>query len=53
MTQYTYDSDGNRTSMQEDSNGDGSVDKEWFSNYDTEILDNGWDVIVDKLDAGA
>ena len=52
VTQYTYDVDGNRTSMREDSNGDGTVDKEWFSNYDTQVLDNGWDIIVDKLDAG-
>lgn len=49
LTQYTYDSDGNRTSMQEDSDGDGVIDKQWFSNYDTKTLDNGWDVIMEKL----
>ena len=50
-TQYTYDAVGNRTSMNEDSDGDGTIDKQWSSNYETTHHESGWDLILGKLDS--
>jgi hypothetical protein len=34
--------------MAEDNNGDGIADKVWKGNYQPEILDNAWDVILSE-----
>jgi len=46
IIQYIYDENGKRTQMAEDNNGDGIADKVWKGNYQPEILDNAWDVIL-------
>lgn len=46
IIQYIYDESGKRTQMAEDNNGDGIADKVWKGNYQPEILENAWDVIL-------
>jgi len=49
VTNYFYDINGNRIKMIEDSDGNGLADKVWTGDYQAAVLNNTWNVILDKL----